>query len=40
MYYQPYEEKIRKIAHVRDVIHKFRFLIIGAVALITGLVIA
>ena len=39
MYYQPYEEKIRKIAHVRDVIHKFRFLIIGVVALITGLII-
>ena len=40
MYYEPYEEKIRKIAHVRDVIYKFRFFILGAVALITGLVIA
>ena len=34
MYYEQYEEKIRKIAQIRDKIYKFRFLILGILAFV------
>lgn len=40
MYYIPYEQKILKIARIRDTIYKFRFLIIGILSLIIATVVA
>ena len=37
MYYEEYEEKIRKLAQIRDKIYKWRFLILGVLAAILAI---
>ena len=39
MYYEPYEQKILKLARIRDKIYKLRFLILAVFLVVTGTIV-